>query len=132
MTVARFVQQWTEQAAHDLEAARSNRQNGFYDTCIVLCQQSVEKYLKALWAHQKAATPPRTHELLQLAQAVGAPANLATRAGHLSDEYLAARYPDVAQTTPYKKYSEVDADRHLRVAEEVEQWVLTQLPSSTP
>jgi HEPN domain-containing protein len=98
----------------------------------VLCQQSAEKYLKALWAHQKAATPPRSHDLAPLAQAVGAPANMATSAGNLSDEYLAARYPDVAQTTPYKKYSEADADRHLRVAEEVEQWVLAQLPSSTP
>ena len=132
MTVSQFVQQWTDQAAHDLEAARSNRQNGFYDTCIILCQQSVEKYLKALWAHRNLATPPRTHDLTQLAQTIGVPADLTARVGNLSDEYLPARYPDVAGMTPYKKYSEVDADRHLRVAEEVQQWVQAQLPSSTP
>ena len=132
MTVSQFVQQWVQQAAHDLDAARSNRQHGFYDTCIVLCQQSVEKYLKALWAQRHTATPPHSHDLAQLAQTVGAPTNLALAAGLLANESLPARYPDVAGTAPYKRYSEADADRHLRVAEEVEQWVLSQLPSSTP
>jgi HEPN domain-containing protein len=132
MTVSQFVDLWVQQAAHDLEAARSNRLNGFYDTCIVLCQQSAEKYLKALWAHQHSATPPRTHDLAQLAGAVGVPADLASRVGNLSDEYLPARYPDVAGTTPFRRYSEADADQHLREAEEVQQWVLSQLPSSTP
>jgi HEPN domain-containing protein len=132
MTVSQFVQQWVQQAAHDLEAARSIRQNGFYDTCVILCQPSVEKYLKALWAHQQAATPPRTHDLAQLAQTLGAPANLVARVRNLSDEYLPARYPDVAGATPYTRYSEVHADRYLQVAEDAQQWVLSQLPSSTP
>jgi HEPN domain-containing protein len=127
MTVSQFVQQWTEQAAHDLEAARSNRQNGFYDTCIVLCQQSTEKYLKALWAHQKAATPPRSHDLAPLAQAVGAPANMATSAGNLSDEYLAMCYPDPARGTPFWRYAEADAGEHLLLAEELEAWVRPQV-----
>jgi len=132
MTVSQFVQQWVLQAAHDLEAARSNRQNGFYDTCIVLCEQSGEKYLKALWAQQRAATPPRTHELSQLALAVNAPANIASAATALSAEYLSARYPDVAQAVPYTRYGETHADLHLQLAEEVQQWVLSQLPSGTP
>jgi HEPN domain-containing protein len=132
MTVAQFVQQWVEQAEHDLAAARSNRQSGFYDVCIVLCQQSVEKYLNALWAHQQSATPPRSHDLDQLAQAVGAPAHLASRAGALSSDYLVARYPDVAQSTPYKRYVEADADRYFSLAEQVQQWVLGPLPSTTP
>src|SRR5258708_39793100 len=106
MTVSQFVQQWTDQAAHDLEAARSNRQNSFFDTCIILCQQSAEKYLKALWANRRAATPPRTHDLTQLAQMMGVPADLIARVGKLADEYLPARCPDVAGTTPYTRYSE--------------------------
>jgi len=130
MTVSQFVQQWTDQAAHDLEAARSNRQNGFYDTCIVLCQQCGEKYLKALWAHQQSATPPRTHELSQLARSIGAPADVVAAATTLSAEYLAARYPDVAQAVPYTRYTEAHADQYLRLAEEVQQWVLSQLPST--
>src|SRR5438132_13566527 len=105
MTVTQFVRQWTEQAAHDLEAAQSSRQNGFFDTCIVLCQQSGEKYLKALWAHQQAATPPRTHDLAELARSVGAPGNVITAATSLSAEYLTARYPDVAGVAPYTRYT---------------------------
>src|SRR5690349_12883815 len=104
MTVPQFVRQWIEQAAHDLAAARALRQAGFYDSCIVQCQQSAEKYLKALWAHQQSATPPRTHDLQQLAQTVGAPANVITAAAGLLSQYLRARYPDVAQTTPYTQY----------------------------
>lgn len=86
MTVPQFVQQWVDQAAHDLAAARSLRQSGFHDTCIVLCEQSVEKYLKALWAHQQSATPPRSHDLRLLAQAVGAPATMFPDAIDLSSE----------------------------------------------
>lgn len=132
MTVAQFVQQWTEQAAHDLEAARGLRQLGFYDTCIVQCQQSAEKYLKALWANQQSATPPRTHDLELLTRAIGAPASIIAAMADLTDQYVMARYPDVGQTTPYRRYVEGDADRYLRSAEEVQQWVQTQLPSSTP
>lgn len=132
MTVTQFVKQWIEQAEHDLDVARFNRQGGFFDTCIVQCQQSGEKYLKALWAHQQQATPPRTHELGDLARAVGATASVLAAATELSGEYLTARYPDVAQATPYTRYTEIHADRHLRLAEEVQQWVLTQLPAATP
>src|SRR5438874_768348 len=114
MTVAQFVHQWIEQAEHDLQAARAMRQAGFYDTCLIQCQQSAEKYLKALWAHQQSATPPRSHDLPQLAQTVGAPANVIAAAAGLSSQYLRARYPDVAQTTPYKQYTDSDADQHLR------------------
>jgi HEPN domain-containing protein len=130
MTVPEFVQQWIDQAAHDLEAARVNRQAGFYDVCIVLCQQSGEKYLKALWAHQQAATPPRTHDLQQLAQTVGAPSNVIAAAAGLVAQYLRARYPDAAQATPYTQYTVADADQHVQFAEDLQQWVLTQLPST--
>jgi HEPN domain-containing protein len=98
----------------------------------VSCSASrpVEKYLKALWAHQRSATPPRSHELALLAQDVGAPAQLIVPASDLSNEYLAAHYPDVAGTTPFRRYSEADADRFLNFATEVQQWVLTQLPGT--
>jgi HEPN domain-containing protein len=132
MTVSQFVQQWTQQAAHDLDAARLNREHGFYDTSIVLCQQSVEKYLKALWAHRHTATPPRTHDLTQLAQTLGVSSDLTNRVDELSSEYLPARYPDVAGVTPFTQYSEADANRHLLVAKEIQQWVQAQLSSSTP
>jgi HEPN domain-containing protein len=130
MTVSQFVEQWTQQAAHDLDAARSNREHGFYDTCIVLCQQSAEKYLKALWAHRHTATPPRTHELAQLARSLSAPADIMPAATALSAEYLAARYPDVAQAVPYTRYTEANADQYVGFAEKVQQWVLSQLPST--
>lgn len=132
MTVTQFVKQWVDQAEHDLEAARSLRQSGYFDICIVQCQQCGEKYLKALWAHRQQATPPRTHDLGELARTLGAPPSVEAAATELAGEYLTARYPDVAQTTPYTRFTEVHADRHLQLAAEVQQWTLTQLPAPTP
>jgi HEPN domain-containing protein len=61
-TIDEQVTWWAKQAAHDLDMAGSNRQNGFHDGCALMCQQSAEKYLKALWMKVKAATPPKVHQ----------------------------------------------------------------------
>ena len=44
MTVSQFVQQWVDQAAHDLVAARTLRQAGYYDTCIRVCEEIERRY----------------------------------------------------------------------------------------
>jgi HEPN domain-containing protein len=73
-TIDEQVEWWIRQAAHDLEIARSNRQNGFHDACALMCQQAAEKYLKALTIKTTAATPPKTHQCERLAQLLAAPA----------------------------------------------------------
>lgn len=46
--VAVQAARWMDQARHDLESARKNFRIKLYDVAIVLCEQSLEKALKAL------------------------------------------------------------------------------------
>lgn len=48
-TLAEQLEWWVKQAEHDLGAAKTNRASGLHDVCALMCQQAVEKLLKALW-----------------------------------------------------------------------------------
>lgn len=126
-TLDEQIEWWTKQAAHDLDAARSNRQQGFHDTCALMCQQSAEKYLKALYIKVQQTTPPKTHRCDQLATLLGAPTNIFQRGRMLESDYMDSRYPDAVQGVPFEKFTDVDSRDHLQAAEEVQQWVLQQL-----
>jgi HEPN domain-containing protein len=49
LTGADDINDWTKQAEHDFAMAQKIIDEGGYDTCAFLCQQAVEKYLKALF-----------------------------------------------------------------------------------
>ena len=59
---------WKNQALYDMETARSMLDAGRYAYVLFCCQQAVEKFLKAIWAHQHQETPPRIHHLVMLAE----------------------------------------------------------------
>jgi HEPN domain-containing protein len=118
---------WTKQDGHDLEMARSNRLNGFHDGCALMCQQSAEKYLKALWIKINAATPPKVHQCDRLAALLGAATAVRDAARLLESGYMASRYPDAAQGVPFEQFDDSDSQEHLRATEEIQQWVLQQL-----
>ena len=58
---------WLIQARHDLESAKKNQTIELYDVALVLCQQALEKALKALYIAQTGQFPPRIHSLERLA-----------------------------------------------------------------
>jgi HEPN domain-containing protein len=121
------VEWWTKQAAHDLDVARANRQNGFHDSCALMCQQSAEKYLKALYIMVHSATQPKTHECEKLAAMLNAPAAVIAAANVLEEDYMESRYPDAAQGVPFELFEESDSQEHIKAAEEIQLWVLQQL-----
>lgn len=125
-TIDEQVTWWTKQAAHDLDMAKSNRQNGFHDGCALMCQQSAEKYLKALWIKVKATTPPKVHQCDRLAALLAAPPPVRDAARLLESGYMASRYPDAAQGVPFEQFDDSDSQEHLRATEEIQQWVLQQ------
>jgi len=126
-TIDEQVGWWTKQAAHDLEMARSNRENGFHDGCALMCQQAAEKYLKALYIKVHSATPPKTHQCDRLATLLGAPPGAADAARLLESGYMESRYPDAAQGVPFEQFDDSASAEQLQAAEEVQQWVLQQL-----
>ena len=61
---------WVEQAEYEIETARSLVESGRYLYVLFLCQQSVEKMLKALYIKEIDEMPPRIHNLVRLSEYV--------------------------------------------------------------
>ena len=63
-----IINRWVRQAEHDLENAKKNLDIEAYDVSLILCQQAVEKMLKALYLKHRSENPPKVHSLVYLAQ----------------------------------------------------------------
>lgn len=126
-TLAEQLEWWTKQAAHDIEAGKSNRQHNFHDARALMCQQAAEKFLKALFMKVNQTTPPKIHNCEQLAKLLGAPPNVALAARLVEADYMECRYPDAAQGVPFEQFTDTHSEQRLTAAEEVKTWVLEQL-----
>jgi HEPN domain-containing protein len=120
------IKAWTDRADQDLRIARGNLEMGFYDACAVFCQQSVEKYLKALHMATMGREAPRTHQLVSLAMQLRLPEETAASLHLLEADYMAARYPDVGVALG-EDYTEEAARERLAVADEALAWIRTRL-----
>lgn len=111
------------QAERDLENAAKNIGIEAYEVCAFLCCQAVEKYLKALWIHERAEGPPWTHSLTELGDELGVPSDLRPRLVYLNVDYTAARYPDAANGVPFEVYDRPTAEAKVKAAREVFEWL---------
>jgi HEPN domain-containing protein len=96
-----------------------------------MCQQSAEKYLKALIFKRTKAVPPKTHQCEHLATLLSAPSEVVDAARRVESDYMGSRYPDMAQGVPYEMFTDATSEQATRAAEVVERWVIQQL-SMTP
>ncbi len=62
-----ITQQWIERAKYDLDTAKGMLTIRKYLYAVFMCQQALEKILKAILSHQKRAIYP-IHNLARLAQ----------------------------------------------------------------
>ncbi len=67
------VGEWWKQALKDFESAEKNLGICEYHITTFLCQQSVEKSLKALYIHKLKDSPGKTHSILYLGREIGIP-----------------------------------------------------------
>jgi len=67
----KHVRYWLESAEHDLDVAESLYANKKYDWCLFLGHLVLEKILKAFYVKYNEELPPRTHDLVRLADMVG-------------------------------------------------------------
>jgi HEPN domain-containing protein len=120
-------EKWLDRAEYDLETARAMFTTGRYVYVIFMCQQGLEKCLKALLAFQGKEIPP-IHNLRRLVEAVGAVGNMGTeelrRIDFLSQYYLNARYKDDLRELVRAVSKEI-AREYLEFAEGKARW-LTQ------
>jgi HEPN domain-containing protein len=122
------VKAWWRQALKDLDAAEKNFEIGEYYLVAFLCQQSVEKALKAFYI-QKLKKATTTHSLIYLGKSVGVPKELEKTLRDLTPDFVVSRYPDVAQEVPYELYDEDIAKEKLNGAKKVIGWVKEEFES---
>jgi HEPN domain-containing protein len=107
------------QAEHDLENAKKNLDIEAYDVSLILCQQAVEKMLKALYIQERQEEPPRTHSLRKLIELTDMPDEALKLVVQLDSYYMVLRYPDVSDVVPYENVDKEDAEDGINKAEEI-------------
>ena len=112
------AKKWWTKAEGDLIKARDNFKMGHYDLASFLCQQSVEKALKAALIENKKVMP-KIHDLVKLAKLVNINSNLLDDCERLTYVYVDSRYPD----TETKKYTKAETEKDLEIAEKIIIWI---------
>ena len=120
---------WLELAERELEDARTALTAGLHQMVAFFSHQIAKAALKALWIHEADGLPPRTHNLVDMAQQLGAPDGVVSASRLLNPLYGATRYPDLVNGNPAQNYDEVIASNALARAEEVFQWCSQRLRS---
>lgn len=96
MTSEKQITYWLETAKHDLETAEALFEKDKFDWCLFLGHLVLEKTLKAYWVKIHQTIPPKTHNLIFIAEKSNLKLSeeqqkfLAT----VTDFNLEARYPD--------------------------------------
>jgi HEPN domain-containing protein/stress-induced morphogen len=126
------AQQWIAQGESDLKKARLLYDNDAYDGAVMMAQQAAEKFLKALYIARQRATPPRTHDLENLATLLGAPVEILSLCKPLTEDFPKTRYPDVAGMPPFLYFDAATARERIEQAEQIQEWVIEQIKTPQP
>ncbi len=121
------AQAWWDEAEVELVAAHDLMGNKHYHLAAFFCQQAVEKALKALWIVRFKELSPKSHDLTQLGEGLGAPDALRRALRELNPLFVTTRYPDAANGAPSRMFDEEIAQKRLRDAEEVMAWCRSEL-----
>ena len=120
-----ITSQWIERANYDLETARSLLKSGRNLYVAFMCQQCIEKYLKAFITFT-GQTPPFVHNLARLAEISGLlkeiPKELQNFLANLNPYYIKARYGEYKESLA-KVCKKQQASLFLGKTEELIQWL---------
>ncbi len=122
------IENWWTQANRDLITAQNSFESGDYYASVFWCQQSIEKALKAYFMVIKQESPGVTHSLLFLAKETKVPKEFMDFLVKLTPEFIATRYPDVADEIPAKLYTEGSAKEFLEKTGRFMTWLRGQMP----
>ncbi len=128
MEKVRIIEYWLDSAARDLDTADILFQNSRYDWCLFIGHLVIEKALKALYIREAGDAPPRTHNLVRLAELTTAP---------LSDEQkellmditrfnIETRYPDYKHSFQ-KLCTKAFAEEYFVKIKELHVWLKSQI-----
>jgi HEPN domain-containing protein len=122
--VLKATENWLAQVDYDLATAEQMLRAGRYIYVIFMSHMALEKVLKAVLTEETRKLPPRTHNLIDLAQR----AQLALSQEHqdfigkINNASVVVRYPDDLSEM-ISQYSEVIARDYLQKARELIKWI---------
>ena len=116
------VKSWIEQSKKDLDTARYNLNGKKYDFAAFLCQQSIEKALKAL-SIKKTGNFKKIHDIVLLGKDLALPEDLIDYCKEVAPAYTYTRYPDVVPIKDLKN----TAKKFIKYSEEILKWIKNQL-----
>lgn len=102
--VEKDVKSWVDASRYDLETARALLKSRRYLYVLFMCQQALEKLLKAHVTARTGEFPPRIHNLARLGEVVAFELSSEEKAllERLSLYYLQSRYPPEIQALARK------------------------------
>lgn len=123
----REAELWWRQARRDRKTASNCHAAKDYYAAVFFCHQTLEKALKALVVEKRKELPPRTHNLLELAELVDTPKVHLNFLRELTPDYVTTRYPDAAGGPIADLYDGHTSRRTLTRTEKVLRWIGRQL-----
>lgn len=115
---------WLAQVNYDLATAEQMLQAGRYIYVIFMRHMALEKALKALVTEETRKLPPRTHNLIDLAQRAHVVLAQAQQdfLGKLNNTSVVVRYPDDLSAL-VSQYPEAIAQDYLERTKELLLWI---------
>ena len=117
------ILKWFQQSKDDYDGAVYNFDGGKYYIAAFLCQQSVEKALKALFLKEKKGAVPQSHSLIYFAKNTSIPEKYFSFLRDLTPKFIDTRYPDMSVDLPSNIYDKVNTGLILIKSEEVLKWI---------
>ncbi|MCS7364173.1 MAG: HEPN domain-containing protein [archaeon GB-1867-035] len=119
---------WIKAAEEDIYDAKEAIRRGRWFRAAFYSQQAVEKILKALFFIVKRENPPYIHTVTELYRILkeadfNLPSELENQLYVLNKYYTITRYPDAANGLPSEAVDKIEAERALKIAEEVLEYV---------
>jgi HEPN domain-containing protein len=96
----KLAEEWFKQAEYDLGTAKAMLDSGRYIYTIFMCQLSIEKALKGVYADKLEDNPPKTHNLNYICEIMEfeIPEEFQDFVDNLNNLSVPTRYPDKLET----------------------------------
>jgi len=116
-------EKWFKQAEADMVGAKYNFDGKHYHVAAFLCEQVIEKALKALMI-KEGQKLIKTHDLFLLSKKVGLPEVFSSDLNDISGAYIDSRYcSTVGGDILSEVFKDVQVKKFINTAEEVLRWI---------
>lgn len=122
-----IIGRWFAQAKRDFASAKNSFASKDYYIAVFLCQQAVEKALKAQIMQAKRISDVESHSLIYLAKLANLPKQFYPLMRELTPQYTLTRYPGATEEPPFELFDEKKAKEFIEKSQEVISWISRQL-----